>query len=141
LTFRGGDLFDLSSKTTKMVRIEIRNLKYLKKLTNQQARQLALTLKEGTRRHGGETPPTHKKSATPSSPSITPSRMRTKPISWLAGELQPYKQMSKTPYFRRWRTFTDCSVGGLEPEYYFFQVTDTDMPEGKHFRNNNKGEK
>jgi len=49
--------------------------------------------------------------------------------------------MSKTPYFRRWRTFTDCSVGGLEPEYYFFQVTDTDMPEGKHFRNNNKGEK
>jgi hypothetical protein len=30
---------------------------------------------------------------------------------------------------------------GLEPEYYFFQVTDTDMPEGKHFRNNNKGEK
>jgi hypothetical protein len=83
----------------------------LKKLTNQQARQLALTLKEGTRRHGGETPPTHKKSATPSSPSITPSRMRTKPISWLAGELQPYKQMSKTPYFRRWRTFTDCSAG------------------------------
>jgi len=124
-----------------MVRIEIRNLKYLKKLTNQQARQLALTLKEGTRRHGGETPPTHKRSATPSSPSITPSRMRTKPISWLAGELQPYKQMSKTAYFRRWRTFTDCSVGGLEPEYYFFQVTDTDMPEGKHFRNNNKGEK
>lgn len=142
--FLDGDLLNPTSKSAKTVQMEISQLKYLKKLTMQEARRLYATCK---RREERQTPPpTHRSSSpspsnpppSPSNPPSSPSLLQMRPKRNTPGELTPFKLMIQTPCHTRFKKFYDIHMLHDRDQYVFFQMTSQDMPEGERLINNCK---
>jgi hypothetical protein len=142
--FLDGDLLNPTSKSAKTVQMEIGQLKYLKKLTMQEARRLYATCK---RREERQTPPpTHRSSSpspsnpppSPSNPPSSPSLLQMRHKRNTPRELTPFKLMIQTPCYKKFQKFNEILMLNDRDQYFFFQRTRKNMPEGERVINNCK---